>query len=272
MQQPLPYQPGVYAGIKDTVYHGLTQYCSKSYLWKLGKTPAAARIIQPDVPVLQFGRAAHTLLLEGWTHFQNCYAALPPGLDRRTSLGKAAYTKCMEENAGKDFISGDDFSKLLEMQEAVRNHPFASKLLEEGQSEQTVIWKDLDSGLWCKCRPDRIPIGDKGILVDLKTCANADEYNFSRDVVKYGYAVQAAFYLDGMNAVTAKAYDAFCFVAVSKEAPYQTEVYMLDEEFLEYGRNEYRRLINIELACRQTGIYPNYVNPTIVVLSKPGYL
>jgi exodeoxyribonuclease VIII len=79
-------------------------------------------------------------------------------------------------------------------------------------------------------------------------------------------------YLTGINEASGSRFDAFCFIAVSKDPPYQVEVYMLDDEFVDYGRSEYRRLLALELECRKRQEYPNYQNPGIVTLYKPGYL
>jgi hypothetical protein len=264
--------PGIYSDIPAEAYHAMTDYVSKSYLKKLDKCPAAARVPQEDTPAMAFGRASHVYLLEGpEMFFQEC-AVLPSGINKRTTAGKEEWAQFEAANQGKTLVSGDDFLKLVEMKKALNAHPFASKLLAEGVSEQSVFWQDAEINILMKCRPDRIPDGGKGVLVDLKTCACAGEYEFCRDVVKYGYAMQAAIYLDGLNAVTGNEYDAFCFIALCKEPPYQTEVYILDAVFIQYGRDEYKRLLRIEAECRRTGIYPNYNNSGVSTLCKPGYL
>lgn len=270
---PLP--PGIYADIPASDYHGelLRDYISKSYLKRLDKCPAAAKIPQKDTPAMAFGRASHVLLLEGESaFFQEC-AVLPSGINKRTNAGKEEMAAFEAANAGKTLVTADDYMKIAEMRKALQKHPFAPKLLAEGVSEQTVIWLDAETGMMCKCRPDRIPSGNKGVLVDLKTCSCAGEYEFGRDVVKYGYDLQAAFYLDGINAATGNNFDAFCFIAMEKEEPFRTETYMLDAEFIARGRAEYRRLLNIEAECREKGLWPNYEGVgNLVTLYKPNYL
>lgn len=266
-------EPGIHSDIPASAYHAMTDYVSKSYLKRLDKCPAAAKVPQEDTPAMAFGRASHVFLLEGEEAFIKECAVIPAGIDRRTKAGKEDWAHFEAMNQGKTIITAEEFRKIIEMRQALQKHPFAPKLLADGVSEQTVIWMDAETGLPCKCRPDRIPSGNKGVLVDLKTCSCAAEYEFCRDVVKYGYAMQAALYLDGLNTVTGNEYDAFCFIALSKEPPYQTEVYILDGEFIQYGRDEYRRLLAIELKCRASGVWPNYEGVgNLITLFKPNYL
>ncbi len=267
-----PLQPGIYPNIPAETYHAMTDYVSKSYLKRLDKCPAAAKVPQEDTPAMAFGRASHVFLLEGEDAFVKECAVIPAGIDRRTKAGKEDWAHFEVMNQGKTIITAEELRKIIEMRQALLKHPFAPKLLADGVSEQTVIWMDQDTEIACKCRPDRIPSGNKGVLVDLKTCSCAGEYEFCRDVVKYGYDLQAAFYLDGIREATGTYFDAFCFIALSKEPPYQTEVYILDGEFIQYGRDEYRRLLRIEAGCRKAGLYPNYVNAGLSTLYKPNYL
>ena len=262
---------GIYDNISHTDYHGMAGYVSNSYLSKLNRCPAAAKVQQEDTAAFLFGRAVHCYTLEGAEEFLKNFC-IAPDCDKRTKEGKAQFAEFQAANVGKDVITAKDFIIVAEIAMAVQQHPFAKAILAEGKSEQTVIWNDVDTGIMCKCRPDRIPTNGAGVLVDLKTTQDAGEYGFGRSVASYGYARQAAMYLDGVNAATGSNFDAFVFVAVEKEAPYRVETYLLDEEFIEYGRYDYKRLLEIEQECRLRGEYPNRQSNELITLYKPGYL
>lgn len=262
---------GIYADIQHNQYHSMTDYVSNSYLSKLNKCPAAAKVPQEATAALTFGTAFHCYVLEGETVFFNQFA-IAPDCDKRTKEGKALFADFQANAGDKMIISLADFILIVDMQLAVNKHGFAKQILHEGLSEQTVIWIDNDTNIKCKCRPDRIPMGNNGILVDLKTTADAGEYGFGKSVVLYGYARQAAMYLDGINAATGSNYDSFLFVAVEKTAPYRVETYLLDEEFIEYGRADYKRLLWLEKECREKGKYPNYQSNELITLYKPKYI
>jgi hypothetical protein len=262
--------PGIYSGIPAEVYHGLP-YVSNSYLSRLDKCPAAARVPTEETDALVFGRAAHSYILEGPEVFCQEFVVAPK-IDKRTKAGKEQWAEFQEANTGRGLITADDMATIEDMRAAVHAHPFAKKLLGMGVSEQTVIWEDLQTGIMCKCRPDRIPSGGKGVLVDLKTTQEAGEISFARSMVKYGYARQAAMYLDGVARATGETYDAFAFIAVEKSEPYRVETYLIDPEFIQWGRLEYQRLLRLEQMCRAEGEYPNYQHPELVTIYKPNYL
>lgn len=262
--------PGLYPNVAFKDYLALP-YVSNSYLGRLVKCPAKAKIPLEDTPSLSLGRAVHTVVLEGKDAFFGAYA-IAPNVDKRTIVGKAEWLAYQTANAGKAIISQDASDKILAISNAVYRHPWASRLLAENVTEQTVIWQDSETGLTCKARPDAVPDEGKLILADLKTTTDADEFAFTRSIVKYGYARQAAFYLDGYNAARGTQLDTFIIIAVETEAPYRTEVYLLDEDLIQYGRDQYKRILQIEQRCRAENSYPHYATPQMVTLYKPNYL
>jgi hypothetical protein len=267
--------PGIHYDIPASTYHALP-FVSNSYLKKLAKCPANAKVPQEETSAMVLGRAAHLLVLEGEAAFSAECAVLPSNIDRRTKDGKAIYAMFCAENAGKNIIGADDLDALLGMRESVRNHPFAKLLLSEGVSETTVIFDREVAGhaIRCKCRPDRTPAPQMATLLDLKTTEDAGYDAFLRSCLKFGYITQAAFYIDGYNAVRGALpeMDAFAFIAVEKKPPYRCEVYTVDMDFLQWGREEYQRLLYIEAICRVNNTYPNYQNAGADDLLKPPWL
>ena len=264
------FDPGLYPDISHKVYHAMDSIVSNSYLGRLDKCPANAKIPMPDTPALIIGRAFHSIVLDGLESFKKHFAVLPD-IDKRTKEGKAAYAQFCEENGAKEVISLPDYEILAEMLSAVATHPIASKLMMEGRSEMSVFWTDEETGLPCKCRPDRIPDGEHGVILDLKSVRNADVHAFTNAVMNYGYAREAAFYIDGFNAVSSAKVDAFVFICVEKEPPYRVETYCLEELFVEDGRREYRRLMATEVECRKNQFWPNYQYSEIMTLYMPGW-
>ena len=243
---------------------------SNSYLQRLNDCPANAKVAQEETPALTFGRAFHSFVLDGQESFDREFAVAPVA-DKRTKEGKESW-KCFEgANAGKTILSESDMSTIKEMYGALAIHPIAAPLLLEGRSEMSVFWTDDETGLPCKCRPDRIPDGEHGVILDLKTVRNADIHAFTSSCITYGYARQAGMYIEGFNAVSSAKVDAFCFIAIEKDAPYRIEVYTLEDLFIDYGRKEFHRLINIEKGCRAKQFWPNYKSEEIRTLYLPNW-
>lgn len=266
--------PGIYHNIPAADYHRLP-FVSNSYLKRLAKCPANAKVPMEDTAALLFGRAAHVLILEGEDAFSSEFC-LVPKIDKRTKDGKAQWADLELLAAGRNLISMEDYETILQMNASVRMHPFARLLLAEGVSETTIIF-DREAGgqtLRCKARPDRTPAPEMACLLDLKTTEDAGYDAFLRSCLKFGYATQAAFYVDGYNATRGDhpAIDAFAFIAVEKKAPYRCEVYTMDMGFLMWGRGEYERLLKIEADCRKQGFWPPYQNAGAEDLIKPAWL
>jgi len=261
---------GIYQGIPSADYHALTDYVSNSYLSRLDKCPKAAKVPLKETDALIHGGAIHSLLLEGMDAFNKEYLVAPYKLDLRKNSDKEFAADVTA--AGLTLISQDVFDRMKCVVEAVYSHPTASVLMREGLSEQTVFWTDPETGLPCKCRPDRIPKGDKGVIIDFKKTKDASYEAFTNACARYKYYMQAAWYMDGYNVASGMQADAFVFVVAELEAPYRTEVYSLDSEFVEVGRREVRRLLQIEKVCREGGYWPHYVTSDIREIYCPAWI
>lgn len=265
--------PGIHLNIPAEVYHSLP-YVSNSYLKRLAKCPASAKLPQDETAAMILGRAAHAFTLEGLSVF-NAGFAVSPKFDRRKKEDKAAAETFEAENGDKHIINEDDYATILGMHNSIMAHPFAARLLVQGVSEVTIIFDLPINGrtIRCKCRPDRIPYG-ANTLIDLKTCEDASPEGFRRSCLRFGYAQQAAFYLDGYNLSTGSNdwADTFVFIAVEKSPPYRCEVYRMTSDFVAWGRTQYMQLLETELDCREADSWPAYTEPGIMDLDLPGWL
>ncbi len=160
------------------------------------------------------------------------------------------------DQTGKTILTAEELSQIEQRTDAVYNNPEAKKLLVGGHAEVSLFWQDKETGLYLKCRPDYL---SPDFCVDLKTTQNATRNNFAKTIVKYGYHVQAAMYLDGIKQTTGN--DAqFRFIVVEKQAPYLTAVYQLNDESMELGTKLYREYLNKLADCMETDDWPGLEN------------
>jgi hypothetical protein len=98
-----------------------------------------------------------------------------------------------------------------------------------GQCELSALWQDSETAMACKCRFDKLAtVGAKPVIVELKTTKDAGPNSFGKDLYSYGYAAQAAYYVDAHKIITGT--DAMhVFVAVENSAPWAVAVYMLTD-------------------------------------------
>ncbi len=278
-------KPGIYDDIPISLYHGGMKeigFVSNSYLGKLNKCPAAAKVPEKETDSLLFGRALHKYVLEN-DRFADEFFPMPEKLNMRTNAGKEAFARFEAENIGKQIVHAKDMQIIREMRDAIMSNPRVAALLTGGQREVTIVWKDEETGIWCTARPDLIPDSAAGVVLDLKTTKNAGRHPFQTSIVTYGYARQGAMILHGLKQITGKPYDVdgiFACIAVESDPPYRTEVYPLDDQFLKYGFNEFKRLLRIEAHCREQNYYPNFTPANLLDLRQasfetmlmPGYL
>lgn len=251
-----------------------------SGLLRLMRSPAHYRAwqdAQPEpTPQMVFGSAFHAALLEP-DRFRQEYV-LAPKFDRRTKEGKAAAEAWEVENAGKTPLPPEQMLAIDAMIESIKKHNGASQLLARGHAEMSCFWVDTETGIECKCRADFLRdagspfdgnIERLAAIVDVKTTTDASADSFARAIATLGYDVQAAFYQDGLKAVTGRTIP-FFFVAVEKDAPYAVAAYEASEEVIEVGRRKYRGALQLLKWCRENDRWPAYQpNGEIEEISLP---
>ena len=157
----------------------------------------------------------------------------PEILNARSKDGKE--WKARQEEAGRTVLSEDDKEQLQAMTKSLLACKPAYDLLNaDGIAEQSFFWKNEQTGLDCKCRPDYL-FEDGSTIVDVKTTTDASLKGFSRSVCNFRYHVQAGFYLHGIEQATGVRPDRFIFLAIEKTAPYGVGVYEADSAMVTNG-------------------------------------
>ena len=208
-----------------------------------------------DTPSLKFGRAYHKFCLEPYD-FDKEYV-VSPKFDKRTKEGKEAYAKFVEDAGDREVIDEETYETLTAMREMLYRTPYVKKLIN-GEHEKSFFWTDKKTGIKCKCRPDSFgTLGSGNIIVDLKTCKDAETNAFMRDALKYNYDVQAAHYTEGLETIYGKEY-AFVFIAQEVKPPYLVNVLQADEYFMQNGREVRDQLLETYKKCIELDEWPAY--------------
>ena len=169
-------------------------------------------------------------------------ARKPEGMDMRTKEGKAF----LAEHKGKIILNSSDAYSLDQMMLSLREHPFSAGLVNgdlKGKAEQSFFCTDKETGLELKARPDFI-LDDLSLILDLKTTIDASPKGFQRSVALYRYFVQASHYLDVVEMSTGTRPQGFLFVAVEKQRPFSTAVYLADQAMIDLGKQHAREDLN----------------------------
>ena len=248
---------------------------SRSELFKISESPEKFKYYRehPEelTPALVFGQLFHAMALTPGAVGEQF--AIVPDIDRRTKAGREEYAQFVADNEGKTLVTYDMAKQAQEMCDALYQNEFAKKLLD-GEREKEFFWHDDLTGEECKCRVDCLTqIGDKCIIVDLKSADSAETEAFMRAAIKHGYDFQSGMYTEGVKA-NVKKECTFVFIAIEKKPPYSVNILEADKLFVLRGYDLYREYIGTYHYCRESGNWYGYLGKhnLINVLGLPSYL
>jgi exodeoxyribonuclease VIII len=217
----------------------------------------------PSTSAQTFGQAFHKLLLEPFD-FPKEFAVMPV-CDRRTKAGKEIYEKFSQEHAGKALLSEDDMMTVQNMIRRVKEHSLVENLYVDSTREQSLFWSDPKTALPLKARLD---LSKLGLIIDFKTTTSAETKFFEREIFRYSYYRQAAWYRWAYESVV-NICVGFFIIAVEKGPPYGVNVFRLSEELLTLGEQENRRALDLYAKCLEENDWPSYdEGPKTVELPK----
>jgi exodeoxyribonuclease VIII len=226
-----------------------------------------------DTDSKRVGRALHTLTLEPDTWQRAVVVA-------EVKSGRVQWAQAEQDHPGLTVISPDEYAKVVGMRDAVRRHPLALIILNApGIVEASIVWTDAETGVDCMARTDRVAgCGEPfaaTVVADLKSTKDARERSFCGSVMEYGYHVQAAHGLAGLNA-----YDAHkglpprerrsVLIAVETEPPHGVLVYELADSMLAEGERVRRRILKQYAECLKADVWPGY-NESLNPLEAPAW-
>ena len=255
-------EPGIYQDIPDSTYHAWQGAVSQSTLKVVRRlTPLHANdlLLNPSdqTGAQSVGDVLHWALLEPHKIDERVVCGL--GIDRRSNVNKAKHATFEAENAGKMILKSGDYDAVFGAVEQIKKHQLAMELLEMDLTELSAVWVDEETGVKCKGRFDKLGRWRQwNVIADLKsTACDLSDSELEREIGKWGYDVQDAFYLDGASTLAA-ADRRFFNIFVSKSAPYDCRVIELDPTALFEGRWKYRSALKTWAKCLETGIYPGF--------------
>lgn len=270
-------EAGVYKNISLDIYHGRTDLfdapsVSKSVLKYLapphGGSPKAFwgrwshnpnRVKPKSTPALDFGKATHALLL-GDEVFSESFVVRPSEYpDSKTGEMKpwnmnSNYCKAwVAEQGGKTILAPEQIEIIQRIADDASNYPLVKQGILNGRAERTMCFKDRETGLWVRARPD--VISADGIFADLKTTGKFEEDFLERQVFEAAYYMQA-----GMTRMACRelglAFDTFVLLYVlNDEVPDTTHV-ELSEHDIERGELMVRWCLRKIRECLNSGEWP----------------
>lgn len=204
---------------------------------------------------LTLGRASHCAVLEP-ERFNTDHAVWT----RRTESGNLAprngkwWDTFRLEHEGKAIITADEFDTVAAIAVAVRGNDDAMKYLRAGDPEVTLQWTTWRRP--CKGRVDWLTkVDDQSVLVGLKTARDCRHFIFGSQAAKLGYHLQWAYYHDGYEMITGRR-PKMVEIVVESEAPHAVVVYVIPDDIIAQGRDEYMVLLEQLAECEKADAWP----------------
>ncbi len=197
-----------------------------------------------QTPAMNFGSAAHSLVVEGEGAFFSDVVTITgsPYTNSNKELKKESLAKGLTviSEKDKDTIYSMKNSLVTEAR-AYLNPDKEYPSTFDSPYEVSIFWYEQD--LLCKTRADVVlnpfdkPHGENAIvLVDYKTTSDCSVRGFTNSVRRYSYDLQAAWYKRGFEKAGFQVRD-FMFVAQEKKPPYASKVFKMNHTDMEVGWN-----------------------------------
>lgn len=262
----IPEKIGLLLPLSDSEY-GVSNGVRKSQLDLISVSPATARQgFKEQTDAMIMGSLVHCLVLQPEL-FDSEYI-ISPNFDLRTKSGKEDSQLFEFSAIGKTIINSDDYKKALKMRDSALNVVGDFLDISDAIIENAAFWKDSETGVLCKCKPD-IYIPSIGVAIDLKTTAGfATADYFGKSVKSFRYHVQQAFYTQGLQSNGFEVNN-FLFVPVSKGESANCRAFQLDNSVVEYGNKLMRDDLNLWAYCEQTNNWQRKPSQIETIKFKP---
>jgi hypothetical protein len=256
--------------VSEADYHADTTSLSQSGARRLVPPSCPAKFKQlrdnPPKPKAEytFGHAAHKLVLGKGAEIIE--------VNESSWRSKAAQEIRATACNGVAPMLTHELNQARAMADAVKAHPYAGPLFDEGHAELSMYHTDPSTGVRLRGRLDWLRLQDgRHVIIDFKTSTTAEPAEFVRKGTNFGYHMQTAWYLDLVKAAVPGSDPRFLFVVCEKDLPHLVSVIELDDEAIGEGRRLNRIAIETYAECTASDVWPSYPNNDEVQLMSLPY-
>ena len=211
--------------LKRSAFHYWNEYLNPNF------------VPEPEKEAYPIGNALHTLVLEPHLFEQKFFIMPKLSQKKDDKEKKIAILEELKLN-GKIAISEKDAEIAYEMAESLKREIGCLSKLQSDQIEQSLFWKNAETGIFCKTRPDILRF-EKTMTADIKTACDARWKKYRYDAKKFGYHIQAAMTQDGLKSLGHHGITKFFNIVVEKKKPYVCVPYPFSEKNLKEGNEEF---------------------------------
>lgn len=210
------------------------------------------------------GDIIHAMILNQPTNVE-----ILPFIDYRTKPAQAERDAVIAY--GKIPVLSKEWTEYRSMADAIRNQFTEFGIRLEGQSEGVALWTDRDDDgvpVQCRSRFDHVFADGWLWIYDLKTCADASPKALTRQILNFGYDIQAAAYTRAIDNIAREWQGRvkFMFLFAEDDAPFPVTPIVLDGAFAAVGDSKWRRAVSLWSKCLRENNWPAYATEPIVAM------
>lgn len=271
-------EPGIYKGISLELYHSAELFdgvpaVSSSSLRKISSQSPAHywaespynpdRVEPEDKAHYALGRALHHLTAGEPGFFEKWFALQPATYDDENTgevkkwNGNANVCKrWLAANEGRTILKEKQIDQLRGMAASLGNHPVVRQGALGGNIEHSYFWRDKETGIWCKWRPDATPV-DSADFVDLKTTTDVRWHKLQRSISDFGYHQQGALGRVACRELLGREMNSFALLFIEKERPpYDCRLVQMKDDDLALGERQNRAALHTFWKCWKDKHWP----------------
>lgn len=268
--------PGWYSGIPIEVYHSAgicdgVAISSSNLRTCWSESPAHMNAHwcenkdaeqKDSTRAMILGSAAHHLML-GEDGFKTKFVAQPETYrDVKTAEEKpwnynANACKAWRDkqvDRGLTVVTVKELQAIVAMAKSLAIEPLVREGLLRGAVETSGFWKDQQTGLWIKVRPDVIPTAS-GDYADLKTARDVTTPALMSAIREHGYHMQGALIWEVCEAL-GQPFETFTLLFIETSAPYCARTVPLTDDDLARGRLQNRLMMKTIKGCMDIDHFP----------------
>lgn len=277
-------RPGVYRGIPLSLYHsaelfgnvpsisssGLRTIFHRSALHYWSTSPYNPKAVEPeDKEAFIFGRAAHHLLL-GEPNFNRFFSVRPSEIVSSKTGELVQWNglrkECIrwsanEAAAGRTVLTPLQAENIIGMAERLGTHPLVKRgAITGGETELSYFWRDAETGIWLRWRPDSTP-NDSDDHVDIKT--TRDIRFVQKAIEDFGYEQQGGLGRVATRELLKREMKSFALLFVEKTSPWDNALVELKSSELDRGERMNRAALRTFWRCWKSKEWPGYAKDHI---------
>lgn len=176
---------------------------------------------------------------------------------------KRGYIKSLKEATGIECVSEENYIKIIILKKHLDNYGggVIKDIITHSKREVSMYYKDPESGLDLKIRPDAIQFEENigvNAIISVKSSGAEDLRTFYSQCAKLHYDLTEGMYQEIATACTGRDFNTTIMIMLQTVEPYAVAILVWDAEDIEMGKYKYKYALNNVMEIRANKVVKGY--------------